>query len=471
MKILQLIVFSLLSITLHAQTNITDSLFINKCLSLMNMENPQRKIAVLQEVKAYTIKGDEETLLKAANVLFYMGMPIESDSIYLATAQKYPNGNAAQTVEYSKIIKMEGNSSKVLATYNKWVKHFPDKGENKELYENARAHVAVTYAKERNYVQANKWLATIKDTQLVATTNIDIADLALNNNDTISAIASMETGIKIISSLSGDDFKEFRLRYLMKYADFLYHLKRYEQALTVISDAYSQAENKTAEQERLYANILLANNKSKEAMVLLSGLLKKGKGDEKLLVDLKNAYLKVNGNVSGYDAYIQPLIDSMKITSRAGLDLQMLDEKAPSFSLRVLNGNTVSLEDLKGKIVILDFWATWCGPCKASFPAMKSAMNRYAADSSVVFLFIDCMERVKDPSNMISNFLSKNEYPFKVLLDSESIVADQYGIKGIPNKIIIDKNGVIRFRIVGFEDGTDAAVEKLSAMIEQVRKG
>lgn len=439
-------------------------------MSLMNLENPQRKTAILQEVKAYTIKGDEETLLKAATALFYMGMPIESDSIYMATAQKYPNGSAAQTVEYSKIIKMEGNSSKVLATYHKWMKHFPDKGDNKELYENARAHIAVTYAKERNYLEAQKWLATIKDTMLAATTDIDIADLALHNNDTISAITSMETGIRKISLLPDGDFKEYKLRYLMKYAEFLYHIKRYEQSLTVFSDAYSHAANKTAEQERLYADILLANNKSKEAMVLLSGLLKKGKGDEKLLADLKNAYLQVNGSVSGYDAYIQPLIDTMKKTTRAGLDLKMLDEKAPSFSLRVLNGNMVSLEDLKGKVVILDFWATWCGPCKASFPAMKSAINRYAADSSVVFLFIDCMERVKDPSGMISSFLKKNEYPFKVLMDSESFVADQYGIKGIPNKIIIDKNGVIRFRIVGFEDGNDAAVEKLSAMIEEVRK-
>ncbi len=374
-------------------------------MSLLNLENPQRKTAILQEVKAYTNKGDEETLIKAATALFYLGMPIESDSIYMATAQKYPNGHAAKTIEYSKLIKLEENSSKVLATYNKWIKHFPDKGDNKELYENARAHIAVIYAKERNYKEAQKWLATIKDTLLVATTNIDIADLALHNNDTTSAVASMETGIKKISLLSGDDFKEYKLNYFMKYADFLYQLKRYEQSLSVFSDAYSHAANKTAEQERLYADILLANNKSKEAMDLLSGLLKKGKGDEKLLVDLKKAYLQVNGSVSGYDAYIQPLIDTMKQATRAGLDLKMLDEKAPSFTLKVLNGNMVSLEDLKGKVVILDFWATWCGPCKASFPAMKSAINKYAADSSVVFLFIDCMERVKDPSEMISSFL------------------------------------------------------------------
>lgn len=470
MKYLQVILLSFLSLTLHAQSNPKDSLFIAKCMSLLNLGNPEKEIAILNEVRAYTIKGDEPSLLTASTALYYMGMPVASDSIYMVAAKKYPKGAAARTVAFGKIVKMEENSSKVEAAYYKWLKEFPDKGENKELDENARAHIATIYAKERNYIQSQKWLSTVKDTMLIANTDETIADLALSANDTVQVIKAIEAGMAQISLLTDSLSYNYRVSYAAKYAYFLYRLKRYDQSLKVITDVYNHTADKSPELERLYANILVANNKSKEAMVVLSGLLKKGKGDEKLLHDLKNAYQQVNGSETGYDAYLQPLIDTMKVKVREGLDLKMLDEKAPSFSLRVLDGNMISLEKLKGKTVILDFWATWCGPCKASFPAMKATLKKYAADSNIVFLFIDCMERVKDPTGMIRSFLSKNEYPFTVLLDSESIVADHYGVKGIPNKIIIDKNGVIRFRMVGYEDGIDAAVERLSAMIDEVRK-
>jgi len=470
MKYFLFILFSFLSLALHAQSNPKDSLFIAKCTALLTLEPPQRDIAILNEVRTYTKNGDEPSLLNAATVLFYMGMPVASDSIYMVAAKKYPKGAAARTVAFSKIIKMEENSSKVEAAYYKWLKEFPDKGDNKDLYENARAHIATIYAKERNYTQTQKWLSAVKDTMLIANTDATIAGLALSAKDTVQATKSMEAGMEKISLLTDSMFNNYRLNYKMKYADFLYQLKRYDQSLKVITDVYNHTDDKSPELERLYANILVENNKSKEAMVVLSGLLKKGKGDEKLLHDLKNAYQQVNGSVTGYDAYLQPLIDTMKVKVREGIDLKMLDEKAPWFSLRVLDGDTISLEKLKGKTVILDFWATWCGPCKASFPAMKTTLKKYAADSNVVFLFIDCMERVKDPTGMIRSFLSKNEYPFTVLLDSESIVADHYGVKGIPNKIIIDKNGVIRFRMVGYEEGIDAAVERLSAMIDEVRK-
>ncbi|OMP79346.1 TlpA disulfide reductase family protein [[Flexibacter] sp. ATCC 35208] len=470
MKYLQFILLSFLSLTLHAQSNPRDSLFIAKCTSLLTLENPQRETAILKEVRAYTIKGDEPSLITAATLLFYIGMPIASDSIYVTAAKKYPKGTAAKTVAFSKVMKMEENSSKVEAAYNKWLKQFPGTGNDKDLYETAEAHLAVIYAKERNYSTAEKWLSAVRDTMLIAKTNINIADLAMTANDTVQARKSMEAGMEKFKLLSYTLPYDYRVPYISQYAFFLYRLRHYEQSLAVISDAYNHAENKTPELEKLYAKILLANNRSKEAMLLLSGLLKKGNGDEKLLADLKNAYQQVNGSVTGYDAYVQPLIDTMKLKIRAELDLKMLDEKAPSFSLHALDGGMVSLEKLKGKIVILDFWATWCGPCKASFPAMKATINKYAADSSVVFLFVDCMERVKDPTGEIKIFLSKNEYPFKVLLDSESTVADHYGVKAIPNKIIIDSNGVIRFRIIGAEEGLDAAVEKLSAMIEKVKK-
>ncbi|UAY57234.1 TlpA family protein disulfide reductase [Arachidicoccus terrestris] len=155
----------------------------------------------------------------------------------------------------------------------------------------------------------------------------------------------------------------------------------------------------------------------------------------------------------------------------------MLDLPSQNFSLKDMEGKTVQLSDYLGKTVILDFWATWCGPCKRSFPAMQMAVNKYATDKDVVFLFIDTWERTPDADQQVKKFISANNYSFRVLLDrkpavsGDNMVVEKYGITGIPTKFVIDPNGKIRFRLTGFGGGNDAAVEEISAMIELARKG
>ncbi|MEI9957645.1 MAG: TlpA disulfide reductase family protein [Ferruginibacter sp.] len=75
-----------------------------------------------------------------------------------------------------------------------------------------------------------------------------------------------------------------------------------------------------------------------------------------------------------------------KLKKKDDLAKTMLNEAAPKFALEDLDGKTVSLESLKGKVVIVDFWATWCGPCIASMPAMKTAQEKYKQRDDVVFV-------------------------------------------------------------------------------------
>jgi thiol-disulfide isomerase/thioredoxin len=461
-----------LTCTATAQVNKADSIFIAKCMELSNLENPRRKLAITAEVKKFVRRGDEKSLLSAASVFYFMGMPIQSDSIYMVAAKKYPRGEAAMTVAFSQILRMEDKPQELVTAFQKTAARFPKMDTSSDLTNRIRAHIASAYFKEKDTLAMNTWLSAVKDTLLRSNTEMDLAAWALDEGDTAAARLMMTRGIDKVAGFTAShpDYAAFKMSCLMNYADFLFRLNAYPESLKAIKEVYDSSSEKTPELQKIYATILVANKQGGEALDILAALIKEGQGDEKLKESLKQAYLQAKGAQDGYDNYLQELTADMKSKLVKDTQLAMLNEKSPLFTLRGLEGDTVSLEKLRGKVVILDFWATWCGPCKKSFPSMKAAINKYEADKEVVFLFIDCMEKVQNVNEQISRFLTSHQYPFHVLLATETDVPDQFGIKGIPNKIIIDKNGTIRYRIVGFGEGDDAAVEKLSLMIEATRK-
>lgn len=122
---------------------------------------------------------------------------------------------------------------------------------------------------------------------------------------------------------------------------------------------------------------------------------------------------------------------------------------APEFVLPDLQGNQVSLSSFKGKVVFLNFWATWCEPCKEEMPSMES-LNRYLKDREFVMLAVSID---KDPSK-IESFMKELNLTMNVLLDKDSKIFQRYKTTGVPETFIIDKNGIIAEKIVGPRDWT-----------------
>ncbi len=123
---------------------------------------------------------------------------------------------------------------------------------------------------------------------------------------------------------------------------------------------------------------------------------------------------------------------------------------APAFTLPDLNGKQVSLAGLKGQVVFVDFWATWCPPCRYSIPALEALHREFQARGfQVVGVSLD------ENTAAVAPFVKEKGITYTVLLGGESDVADLYGVRGIPSLYLIDKEGRVARRWVGYDPKYD----------------
>jgi peroxiredoxin len=130
---------------------------------------------------------------------------------------------------------------------------------------------------------------------------------------------------------------------------------------------------------------------------------------------------------------------------------------APLFNLEDLNGKKVSLKQYRDQVVFLNFWATWCGPCKEEMPSMEALYQKFK-ESRFVFLTISVDYEEK---KIVKEFIHKHRYTFPVLIDSKCKALDLYGVKGIPTTILIDKKGRMIGRAIGPKDWKHPEIENI----------
>ena len=118
---------------------------------------------------------------------------------------------------------------------------------------------------------------------------------------------------------------------------------------------------------------------------------------------------------------------------------------APQFALYDLNGNLVRLSDFKGKVVLLNFWATWCSPCKREIPSLDR-LYQMRKDKGFEIVAVNA-ERAS--ASQIASFAEKYRMSFPILLNPQRDVGSKYWVRAIPTSFLLDKNGVIRWKIVG----------------------
>jgi thiol-disulfide isomerase/thioredoxin len=255
--------------------------------------------------------------------------------------------------------------------------------------------------------------------------------------------------------------------YADTYGMVMYRMGEYKKGLPYAKDAAMVVnKGKDPDQNNTYALLAEKTLPKKQYVKELEQFVKDGKSTSEIKDILKRAYVKDKKSEAGFDDYITALQKEATIKMLEDLRKSMINEKAPVFALLDLNGKRIDLGELKGKVVIVDFWATWCGPCKASFPGMQKMVNKYKDDPNVKFVFIDTWEKGDEKQKNAAEFIANNKYTFQVLMDNDDKVVAEFKVEGIPTKFVIDKNGMVRFKAVGFDGSDDKLMAELTAMIE-----
>jgi len=161
------------------------------------------------------------------------------------------------------------------------------------------------------------------------------------------------------------------------------------------------------------------------------------------------------------------LLVTLFVRDAVSLDVARIGKPAPGFTLNDINGKKVSLSDYKGNVILLNFWATFCGPCKEEMPSLNNLYAALKKDGLIVLAV-----SIDDSEKPVQSFIRAKAITFPVLIDKDQqVYFEQYGVLGLPTSFIIDRDGIVRDKILGDRpwDSKDMK-EKIGMLLSRNRK-
>lgn len=438
---------------------------------------------LMSELKTYKSEEDYRTTI---NILRSLGKEDLQASAEVLAKKKYPKGSLTRDAFITDVFYNASTPVQKEKAYNDLIKKWPVKNFKEEplTYDYVLANLAQSFANDGNAQKAIYYLGEMKERFWRGNGYIPVGQTLLRTGDTTTAAPLLKTAMddSYYYLTLPEDQKDNKARFaamgyassMSAYVNILVSQKKFAEALGYIENALNAAPEQADGLAMVYYKSLMGTGRKLEAYNILTKLY--AKGQFAVENDLKKLYTELNGSVQGYENFNASLKIELTQNIRNHIKEMATFKPAPNFELLNLKGEKVSLASLKGKVVVLDFWATWCQPCIRSFPGMKAAQDSYADDKDVQFLFMNTWERDKNYKENVISFISKNNYPFEVLYDDQKdpqtgeVMAAKFGVKGIPAKFIIDKEGNIRYFLTGSTPNVDYIKLEMKELIEAAKK-
>jgi thiol-disulfide isomerase/thioredoxin len=441
-------------------------------IDLPRSATDEQKAAVRKSIEAFLEKhkGDEKAAFTAIPYLDLAGGKQQADSIREEMIAAHPNGSIAEKVRRS-AVNQEANPERRLELMEAFLKDFPQQGEN---LEGATMTLLSFQLAAKKYDNAIATLQSIPKPNASLCYRVSSALLDAG----VQKQKALELAKQAVDLAKGDTEKP---PYMRK-KDWE---ENHKYMLAMVDNGYAKAllkNGKAAEAEKVYEDAVLvasddgelyeglvsaclANKKLDKAVSVASKAVQTGAASDNLLAAYRKAYIGLKGSEKGFAEALSNDRAAATELTKAKILKERVNQPAVDFALKGLDGNTVKLSDLKGKVVVVDFWATWCGPCKMSFPFLQKIYEKYQSNPDVKILALDTWENVsgKEREDLVKKFMADNKYTFPVLFDEDFVT--KYGVTGIPTKFIIDKKGMIQVKSIGFDNGPKM-VDELTIAID-----
>jgi thiol-disulfide isomerase/thioredoxin len=444
-----------------------ENLYRNQYLNMLaNSPEPADKALLIQKLLAYKTV-EEEALTMNQRYLQYLGEKPAADSLAALLRQRFPAGIFVRS-EHMQAIQQAKGFREQSDLFARFMQQFPEPAttDNSDYaYTQLYQHMSMAAIEAGDTIAAQSYMALLRNKRDLPGMYSKAARYYRQQQQPEQAMAWAQKGVQATDTSGG--YTEWDA--YLQVASLYYDRQAYAAGLPYAATVYAHTKSKEA--GALYVQLLMAAGNDTAARSLLEAAVKSGEASVQMKAQLKGLYEKTNSPLP-FAQYLASLLPAADNHLRRELKETMLLEKVTAISLRDTAGKEVKLSDLKGKIVVLDFWATWCKPCIQSFPAMQQVMQQFP---EVAFLFVATFE-TGDALQKVKQFNREKSFPFRYLLDeplkgeSNYKAFTHFKVPSVPYKVVLDKQGNIRFRSGGFSGNDDALITELSTMIRLVEE-
>lgn len=457
----------------------------------------------MKNIAAFLIKQNTEESLVNAAVIYknLLGMAQPADSLTKVILDRYPKGAIARLNAYRAASK-QSDMKKKRQALAQFLIDFPESpadaqyNENNMInYDKAYEMIVLIDTMDKNYSSLQTYLNQLSFSASITLfykliqiphDRKDIPDQELYQYakllvDHMESIKSVKPAQYYY--LSPKEWEEewqnnMAKTVLITYIDLLKNVGKNKEALSYALQAQQSFNYTVADVNNSMISLLTETGDKEGLKKLLIGALYNNQVTPLMLDLLKKEYIAEHNSEAGFDEFIKSHKDPKLVANELkSLDGNRREGVMPAWKMMDIDGKLIDSNNLKGKTYVLDFWSSWCVPCKASFPGMKLAVERYKNDPSVEFYFVDTEEHSADYKATAIKYIKENNYPFHVLFDNKlkgakindevfSRIAKAFTISGIPQKIFVDGNGNVQFISIGYKGSPSELADEISGMVE-----
>lgn len=428
-------------------------------LRLMYSRNQDSMRPVLNQLadSLSTLSKNEKNWGNARFIYKLLGEKYAYEQLERKTITQFPNGTIAQDIFLDSLERSTNDTeSTVLAKLEYYIQTFPNTSERKKyVFYNKILHLQLDQLRSEKLIEYEE---LINKPAVVANSYEYYAEALLtqekpSKNKIHFAGVLLQRAIRMVEKQLQNSLPEQNDGTLnTSYQKLLYQYVQYHISEKRFDSAFHFAESMAATgipmNEEMYNTYLTVTEQVKGPEYAYQFLLQNINNNEYARFNLQ--HLKRLSAVPGKsgkeaDSLRVLLVQKINQQQRDKVLKQMGNFHMREFALQNLNGDSVATKSLKGKTIVLDFWASWCRPCLATIPAMKQYIDQYENDSTVAILLIDTYE-FDTPENTIAKakkLINDNKYFGRVLIDQQHRIARLYHIESVPQQIVIAPSGEI----------------------------